>query len=77
MDEIRKKSIDEQVAGKGESMKGRVKKGLGKVTGNRGFESEGRVERGKGKAREKIGKVGRAASDAAERIKDKLRGYEE
>ncbi len=77
MDEFRKKSIDEQVGGKGESMKGKVKQGLGKLTGDSDLESEGQVEEGEGKARENIGKAGRAVSDAAERVKDKLRGYDD
>ena len=33
MDELRKKSFDEQVGGKGENLKGKFKDGLGKVTG--------------------------------------------
>jgi uncharacterized protein YjbJ (UPF0337 family) len=74
MNEIRKKSIGEQVGGRGKPMKGKVKEGLGKVTGNRDLESEGW---GEGKARQKIDKAGRAVGDAAERIKDRLRGYDE
>jgi uncharacterized protein YjbJ (UPF0337 family) len=77
MDEFRKKSIDEQVGGKGESIKGEIKEGLGKVSGDSDLEAEGQIEQAEGKAREKMGKAGRAISDAAERVKDKLRGYEE
>ncbi len=77
MDEFRKKSVDEQVGGKAESMKGKVKEGLGKLTGDEDLESEGQIEQGEGKTREQIGKAGRAVSDAAERVKDRLRGYED
>ncbi len=76
MDEFRKKSVDEQVGGKGESVKGKVKEGLGTLTGDEEMESEGQIEQGEGKTRERAGKAGRAISDAAERVKDRLRGYE-
>jgi uncharacterized protein YjbJ (UPF0337 family) len=76
MDEFRKKSVDEQVGGKVESLKGKIKEGLGKVTGDSDLEAEGQVDQGEGKAREQMGKAGRAVSDAAERVKDKLRGYD-
>lgn len=77
MDEFRKKSVDEQIAGKGESMKGKVKEGLGKLTGDEDLEAEGEIEQGEGQVRQKIGKAGRAASDVVERVKDRLRGYDE
>ena len=74
MDEFRKKSVDEQIGGKGESMKGKLKEGLGKLTGDEDLEAEGQVEQGEGKVREGVGKAGRAISDAADRAKDKLKG---
>lgn len=74
MDEFRKKSIDEQVGGKGESMKGKIKEGVGKLTGDEELEGEGQAEQGEGKVREGVGKAGRAISDAADRLKDKLHG---
>ncbi len=74
MDEFRKKSIDEQVGGKGESMKGKIKEGVGKLTGDKDLEGEGQAEQGEGKVREGVGKAGRAISDTADRLKDKLHG---
>lgn len=75
MDDLRRKSVDEQVGGKGESMKGKVKEGLGKISGERDVESE-ETDQAERKARERAGKTDRAVSDATERIKDRLRGYE-
>ncbi len=74
MDELRKKSTDEQVGGKGESLKGKLKEGAGKLTGDEDLEAEGQMEQGEGKAREKMGKAGRAVSDFADRAKDKISG---
>ncbi len=74
MDELRRKSIDEEAGGKGESMKGKVKEAVGKLTGDEDLEAEGQLDQGEGKAREKMGKAGRAVSDIADRAKDKLSG---
>ncbi len=74
MDDVRKKSTDEQVGGKAESLKGKIKEGAGKLTGDEDLEAEGQVEQGEGKAREKMGKAGRAVSDLADRAKDKISG---
>ena len=77
MDEFLKKSVDEQVGGTDESIKGTIKQGPGKLAGDRDSEAEGQIEQGEGKMRENMGKAGRAVSDAVERVKDKLRGYDE
>ncbi len=74
MDELKKKSFDEQVGGKGENLKGKLKEGVGKMTGDKDLESEGQIEQGEGKVRDKMGKAGRANSDMGERAKDKLSG---
>ncbi len=55
-------------------MKGKVKEGLGKLSGDSDLEAEGQMEQGEGKARQEIGKAGRAVSDLADRAKDKLSG---
>ncbi len=70
MDELRKKSVDEQVSGKGESIKGKVKEGVGKLTNDADLEAEGQAEQGEGKVREGFGKAGRAISDIKERAKE-------
>ncbi len=74
MDELRKKSIDQQVGGKGENLKGKFKEGVGKLTGDQDLEAEGQVDQGEGKLRDKIGGAGRTISDMADRAKDKLKG---
>jgi uncharacterized protein YjbJ (UPF0337 family) len=72
MDEFKKKSVDEQIGGKAESVKGKIKEGFGKLTGDADLEAEGQAEQGEGKIREGIGKAGRAVSDLADRAKEKL-----
>jgi uncharacterized protein YjbJ (UPF0337 family) len=49
MDEFRKKPVDEQIGGTGESIKGRAKERPGKLSGDREFKSEGQAEQGEGK----------------------------
>ncbi len=70
MDEIRKKSIDEQARGKAESLKGKFKEGVGKLTNDADLEAEGQADQGEGKVREGIGKAGRAISDLKDRAKE-------
>ncbi len=72
MDQFKKKSVREEVGGKAESLKGKVKEGVGRITGNPDLEAEGKAEQVEGKVRQKVGKAGRAISDAADRIKDKM-----
>jgi uncharacterized protein YjbJ (UPF0337 family) len=62
MDEFRKKSIDQQVGGKGEKLKGKFKEGVGKISGDQDLEAEGQVDQGEGAVREKMGKAGRSIS---------------
>ncbi len=76
MDEIRKKAIDEQVGGKMENLKGKIKEGAGKLTGDRDLEAEGQVDQAEGTLRDKAGKAVRNVHDAGERLGEKLRGDE-
>lgn len=76
MDEIRKKAIDEQAGGKAENLKGKIKEGVGKLTGDRDLEAEGQVDQAEGTLRDKTGKVIRNVKDAADRAADKIRGDE-
>ncbi len=46
MDEIRKDAIDEQARGKLENLKGKIKEGAGKLTGDRDLEAEGQARSG-------------------------------
>ena len=74
MDEVRKKAMDEQARGKLENLKGKVKEGAGKVTGDRDLEAEGQADQAEGTIRDKAGKAVREVNDAAERLGDKLTG---
>ncbi len=74
MDDLKRKSVDEQVGGTGESWKGKIKEGAGKLTGKEDWEAEGKAEQAEGNVRKGLGKAGRAASDAADRLGEKLHG---
>ncbi len=70
MDDLKRKSVDEQVRGTGKSWKGKIEEGAGKLTGNKDWESEGKADQAEGSVRKGLGKAGRAASDAADRLGD-------
>jgi uncharacterized protein YjbJ (UPF0337 family) len=50
---------NDELKGKAENLKGRVKEAGGALTGNKKTEAEGMAERAKGAAREKIGEIKR------------------
>jgi len=50
---------EDEVKGKLENLKGRVKEAAGTVTGDKKLEAEGAVDRVKGAAREKVGEIER------------------
>ena len=52
---------------KGEEMKGRIKEGVGDVTGDKDLQREGKVDQGSARTKEKI-------DEAAEGIKDAVSG---
>jgi uncharacterized protein YjbJ (UPF0337 family) len=52
---------------KGEEMKGRIKEGVGDVTGDKDLKREGKVDQGSARTKEKVG-------DAADSIKDAVSG---
>lgn len=52
----------DRIAGGAKKITGRIKEGVGKVTGNRRLEDEGKIEKTGGKIQDKVGQV-----------KDKLR----
>ena len=76
MDDLKRKSVDEQAAGTGQKIKGKFKEGAGKLTGDQNLEAEGQMDQAEGNVREKAGKLGRSISDEAERAGEKLRGEE-
>jgi uncharacterized protein YjbJ (UPF0337 family) len=63
---------EDEVKGKGKQVKGAVKEGLGKLTGDRDLEDSGTADRAKGKVQEGFGKakrkIGEAVEDLGERI---------
>ncbi len=63
----------DEIAGKKENVKGRVKEAAGILTGNEDLESEGAGERSEGALREKSGtlrrKVGEAIEDLGKNVK--------
>jgi uncharacterized protein YjbJ (UPF0337 family) len=50
---------DNEIKGKAENLKGRVKQAAGSLTGDKELEAEGAVDRVKGAAREKVGEAKR------------------
>ncbi len=49
----------QELKGKGEQMKGKIREEVGKLTGNKTEQLRGKIEQTKGKAREKIGRLNR------------------
>jgi uncharacterized protein YjbJ (UPF0337 family) len=56
-----KQSTKDQVGGKVQAVKGKVKERAGQISGNPDLEDEGTVEKVGGKVREVIGKIEKAA----------------
>ena len=74
MNEFKKKSIDEDLGGQAQNLKGKVKEGAGKLLDDDDLVAEGQADQAAGKIREGIGKAGRKISDVAERAADKISG---
>jgi uncharacterized protein YjbJ (UPF0337 family) len=64
----------DELQGKKENVKGRVKEAVGAVTGNRDLESEGASERAAGAVQEQVGKASRKVGDAIEDLGRKIKG---
>lgn len=62
----------DEVEGKFDKTKGKVKEKVGEFTGDKDLEAEGEAENVKGKAQEGWGKVKRGVGDAAEAVKDSV-----
>lgn len=74
MDDLKRKSTEEEAGGMAEKAKGKVKEGAGKLFGREDWEAEGEAEQVEGGIREEGGRAGRKISDAAEKTKEKLTG---
>ena len=61
-----------ELKGKAKQVKGRIKEGLGKATGDRGMQREGKRERLKGELQERVSHARRVLGDAVEDIGDKI-----
>ena len=60
----------DEVEGKFENVKGKVKEGVGNLTGNRDLEAEGEADQAKGKTQETWGKVKHGVGDAVDAVGD-------
>lgn len=65
---------DDELRGKAENLKGRVKQAFGTVTGDKRAEAEGAGERLKGAAKEAIGKAKRAVHQQDDTDDDDVEG---
>jgi uncharacterized protein YjbJ (UPF0337 family) len=61
-----------ELKGKARQIKGTVKKGLGKATGDRAMHNEGERERREGKLQEHVSKARRVFGETVEDIGDKI-----
>ena len=64
------KDLKQEIGGKAQNIKGRVKEALGAVTGNKKTEAEGVADRVAGAAREKVAEVKRSLSTPNHRHAD-------
>ncbi|MDQ3710937.1 MAG: CsbD family protein [Acidobacteriota bacterium] len=62
----------DEVEGKFENVKGKVKEGVGDLTGNRNLEAEGQADQAEGKTQENWGKVKRGVGDAVDAVGDAI-----
>ena len=74
MNEFKKASIDQELKGQAQQIKGKLKQGAGAVAGRPDWQEEGLADQDEGEIRETAGSVGRKLSDLAGRAADKLRG---
>jgi uncharacterized protein YjbJ (UPF0337 family) len=58
--------MSDELKGKAENLKGRVKQAAGSLTGDKKLEAEGAVDRVKGAAEEKVGEAKRKVKEAEE-----------
>ena len=62
------------MADRGDQLAGKVKEGVGKVTGNEELESEGRKEDHREETKQNLEEAGDKVAGAVEGVKDKLQG---
>ncbi|HSE93028.1 MAG TPA: CsbD family protein [Methylomirabilota bacterium] len=64
----------DEMGGKWEKAKGKVKETAGEVTGDRDLEAEGVAQQDAGEAQDAFGKARRKAGEAIEDVGDKIKG---
>ena len=62
------------MADRGDQLAGKIKEGVGKVTGNEDLESEGRQEEHREETKQNIEEAGDKVAGAVEGVKEKLQG---
>ncbi|MGZ8845072.1 MAG: CsbD family protein [Pyrinomonadaceae bacterium] len=65
---------EDELKGKGKQIKGAVKEGLGKLTGDRDLEDSGTADKVEGDVQQGFGKVKRRIGEAVEDIGEKIAG---
>jgi uncharacterized protein YjbJ (UPF0337 family) len=55
-----------------DNAKGKVKEAAGDLTDNKDLKREGKVDQGAGNVKDKLGNLKETASDAVDKVKDKL-----
>jgi uncharacterized protein YjbJ (UPF0337 family) len=55
-----------------DNAKGKVKEAAGDLTDNKDLKREGKVDQGAGNVKDKLGDLKETASDAVDKVKDKL-----
>jgi uncharacterized protein YjbJ (UPF0337 family) len=65
---------NERVKGKAEEIKGKVKAGVGTLTGNEELEAEGKADQAEGQTRQEVAKTAERAKGTGEEISGKVRG---
>ena len=63
----------DEIEGKAENIKGRVKEAAGALTGNRELESEGEIDQAAGEIRHEAGKARRKVGEAIEDLGDEIK----
>ena len=64
---------DDEAKGRFDQLKGKIKEGVGEVTGNERLEREGELDHAGGKIREGFGKTRREAGELLEDVGDAIK----
>ena len=70
MDDLKRKSMEQQVKGAAEKAKGRIKEAAGDLTGREDWEAEGQMDQLEGKVRSGLGRAGERLSDIVDDATD-------